>query len=401
MSYYTLAISSSNHDSSICLLKDDEIVVAYSCERTNRLKHTQKVEQVDINVIARYTKVIDKLVLVNVHVKHKDKNIPRPYFNGFTVSELADNIIDKIKNAGIICKGIMIDNRYHHLYHAAAGYYTSGLDDAICIIIDGFGSIEMYDDAAFAETTTIFHANDKINTLHKQLLYKFDSARFTGWDNGQLRRKQKSYKFPVNITTHLDIGKMYGTITRYIGFYTVDAGKTMGLSGYGVPNNLPPMLVDDTIISNSNLFRYDSHIDVQCYPELEDPDDQTKKNMAYNVQRALEKIFVERVTAALKIKCSNNLILGGGCALNILGNSIVKKHFPQLNVYPEPIAADAAQSIGAALYHFKLQFPNTKFKKISNLYLGPHYEPSIIKQRLLQLVEQYNNESTLPVNDSQ
>jgi predicted NodU family carbamoyl transferase len=136
------------------------------------------------------------------------------------------------------------------------------------------------------------------------------------------------------------------------------------------------------------------------YPQLDNPDDQTKKNMAYNVQKALEKIFVERVASALKIKYSNNVILGGGCALNILGNSEVKKHFPNINVYPEPIAADAAQSIGAALYHYKLEFPDTKFKKIDNLYLGPHYEPSTIKQRLLHLLEQHNNESSLPVNSN-
>jgi hypothetical protein len=42
-----------------------------------------------------------------------------------------------------------------------------------------------------------------------------------------------------------------------------------------------------------------------------------------------------------------------------------------------------------------LEFPNTKFKKIDNVYFGPHYELPDVKQRLIQLVEQYNNESTL------
>lgn len=396
MSYYTLAVSSSNHDSSICLLKDNEILVAFSCERINKMKHTQRIEQVDINVISRYTKVVDKLVLVNVLTEIENPN-ERPYYNAFTVSESVKNIRAKLNQAGIQCGEVIADNRHHHLYHAAAGFYTSGLEDAICIVIDGFGSVEMYDDAAFAETTTIFYAKETIKTLHKQLLYKFESPKMTGWDNKKILQKQNSYKFPVTITSHLDIGKMYGTVTRYAGFYAVDAGKTMGLSAYGKPNNLPPMLMEGTIISNSNLFRYDSQIDTQCYPELQDPDDQTKKNMAYNVQKALEKIFVERVASALKIKYSNNVILGGGCALNILGNSEIKRHFPHINVYPEPIAADSAQSIGAALFHYKMQFPNAKFKKINNLYFGPHYELPIVKQRLLQLVEQHNNESSLQI----
>lgn len=391
MSYYTLAISSSNHDSSICLLKDSEIVVAYSCERTNRKKHTQRVEQCDIDLIVKYTNKVDKLVLVNVLTKNQGY----PMFNAFTVSESVEGILSKVRKAGIQYNKAIVDNARHHLYHATAGFYTSGLDNAICIIIDGFGSAEQYQDAAFAETTSIFYAKEQFETLHKQILYKSHSPKMTGWDNKKLLDKQKSYKFPVTITSHLDIGKMYGTITRYIGYHTVDAGKTMGLSAYGKPNNLPPMLMDNSILSNANLFRYDSHIDIQSYPELANPDDQTKKNMAYNVQKALEKIFVERVASALKIRYSDNVILGGGCALNILGNSEIKKHFPNINVYAEPIAADAAQSIGAALYHYKLEFPDTKFKKIDNVYFGPHYELSTVKQRLLQLVEQYNNESTL------
>lgn len=396
MSYFTLAISSSNHDSSICLLEDDRIVVAFSCERINRKKHTQKIEQRDIDVIKNYTSTIDKLILVNVIAKIDDY----PMYNAFIVSESVENILNRVRKAGLYCKKVVVDNTHHHLYHAAAGFYTSGLDDAICIIIDGFGSVEQYKDAAFAETTSFFYASDNFQTLYKQIMYKFESPKMTGWSNQKLLQKQKAYKFPVTVTTHLDIGKMYGTITRHIGFNTVDAGKTMGLSAYGKPNNLPSMLVGNTIISDSNVFRYDSQIDTQCYPELQNPDDQTKRNLAYNVQRALEKIFVERVAAALKMRYCTNIILGGGCALNILGNSVVKKHFPDINVYPEPIAADAAQSIGAALFHYKQEFPNTKFKKINNLFFGPSYDPLRVKQRLLHLVEQHNNESSLPVNSN-
>ena len=65
MSYFTLAISSSNHDSSICLLEDDRIVVAFSCERINRKKHTQRIEQRQrtINGRMRSYHIADKLTL--------------------------------------------------------------------------------------------------------------------------------------------------------------------------------------------------------------------------------------------------------------------------------------------------------------------------------------------------
>jgi len=53
MSFYTLAFSSSNHNSSICLLRDGTVVVAFACERINKEKHTQKITQQEINVIAQ------------------------------------------------------------------------------------------------------------------------------------------------------------------------------------------------------------------------------------------------------------------------------------------------------------------------------------------------------------
>lgn len=393
MSYYTLAISGSSHDASICLMKDAEIVTAYSCERISRHKHTQSVLESDLSVLRRYTNLIDKIIVVNVQLG-KGSN---------SAFESVDLIKSKLSKVGIKYKTLIVDNDNHHLYHAAAGFYTSGFDNAVCVIIDGFGSAREYPDAELAETTTLFYASDKFETLQKNFFYRPKAAKLSGWVGWSYEKTQsieQTFQYPVTITTHLDIGKMYGTITRYIGFNTVEAGKTMGLSGYGKPNNLPPMFVDDTIISNSNLFRHDSQIDVQSYPVLASPNFQTKANLAYNVQKALEKIFTERVETALKIKYSNNIILGGGCALNILGNTIVKKHFPNLNVYVEPIGSDASQSIGAALYHYKLQFPDTKFSKTDNLYFGPHYRLPNIKQRLFDLVERYNNESSVPVNSN-
>ena len=92
----------------------------------------------------------------------------------------------------------------------------------------------------------------------------------------------------------------------------------------------------------------------------------------------------------LELYPTNNLILGGGCALNILGNSVIKRKFPNLNIFVDPIATDASLSLGAALYYYKKEFPRTKFKKLENVYLGPQYNPQSIKEKLYFLVEDYN-----------
>lgn len=379
MSYYTLAISSSRHDSSICLLEDDRILAMWPCERISRNKHTQKITLNDIKIIKSYTSKIDNAVLVNVY----DENVTPPEpdakidnLNSFpppictSVSQSITSIRQLFNVSNIQCKRITVDNGHHHLYHAAAGFYSSGLDDAVCIVMDGIGSTWMWKNAMLSETTSIFYANRTIQPIYKHFFYK--PRNLVGWTIEYMLRVKGMFKYPVDISPHLDIGKMYGTTTRHIGLgSSMDAGKTMGLAAYGEPNNLPPMLIGDSIISDLNLFRNDSQINTFLYPDLIHMSEQDKRDLAYNVQKAAERVFVRRVEQALSIKQCNNLILGGGCALNILANSIVKQKFPHLNIYIEPIAADTSQSLGAALFHYKNSFPKTKFNKLNHLYLGP------------------------------
>jgi len=404
MSFYTLALSSSSHDSCICLLEDSKVLFAYPCERTTRQKHTCKIQQHDIEHIKKYTNKVNLVVLVNVRDNNNNPNSPayvkhEPNVNGFAVSTHVMLLTKMLQKAKIQTGQIVVDNSNHHLYHAAAGFYQSGFEEANCIIIDGVGTGWVWADCNLSETTTIFKADQNLRTLFKHLFYMQHGLGLTGWSYTKTQNAKQFFKYPVQISSHVDIGKMYGTITRHIGFPSSnEAGKTMGLSAYGKPNNLPPMLIPGTTHSDANFFRNDSQVDTITNPVLIDPSDEIKKDLAYNIQRALEDIFIKRVQQALDLNPSNNLVLGGGCALNILGNSIIKKTFPHLNVFIEPIACDASQALGAALYHYKHKFPNTKFKNIDTLYLGPEYSIVETKDKLYKLVEQYNNESSLPIN---
>lgn len=396
MSYYTLALSSSNHDSCITLVKDNDILVSWPCERTSRDKHTQRIKQCDIDIIKSYAKYVDQVILVNMlddnlkdTLSHDTSKLPKP--NAFEVSESVSSVKNMLAVAGIKCGKFVFDNSHHHLYHAASGFYTSGFEESLCIVIDGIGSGWVWDNAMLSETTTIFYIKDTFTTLYKNLQYKASGHGLTGWSTETVSRVKKLFNYPVSISPHVDAGKMYGTVTRHIGFRSsVNAGKTMGLAAYGQPNNLPKMLIEGTCISDANLFRNDSQINTFLYPELESMSEQVKRNIAYNVQKAIETIFVKRVEQALKLKRCSNLILGGGCSLNILANSVVKKAFPNLNIFVEPIAADSTQSLGAALYHHKLANPDVKYNKLNALYLGPEYDILDVKSSLMQLVEHYN-----------
>lgn len=406
MSYYTVAISSSNHDSCICVMEDATILASWQCERVSRDKHTQKISQSNIQVIKQYTDHIDCVVCVNVYddtiVDTKLKTFDRlPKSGGFMVSESLTSIKHKLAKAGIKCDKFIVDNNNHHLYHATTGFYTSGFEQALCIVMDGVGSGWAWESGMLSETTTIFFADSKFKTLYKNLHYKATDYGLTGWGDGLVERIKKLFNYSVDISPNLDIGKMYGTVTRHIGFKSsTQAGKTMGLAAYGKSNNLPPMLLNNNIVSDANFFRNDSQLNTFVYPSLINPSENVKKNLAYNVQRAAETIFVKRVEQALNLRPCNNIVIGGGCALNILANSVLKKSFPNINFYIEPIASDASQAMGAALFHYKRIFPSTKYKKLDHIYFGPEYSMMNVKDKLLKLVEQYNNESDLPVNSN-
>jgi predicted NodU family carbamoyl transferase len=353
----TLAISLSGHDSSISLIADSEVVTTFACERTNREKHTNKVKQCDVDIIAdNYTKKVDQLILVNAPPSQHQV------------------VIDIVKKAGIQYGSLVIDNQNHHMFHAAASYYPLGLDDAICIVVDGAGSAVATDPIGqLNEVTSFFYANDILKTVYKKYFYRNRTATtIPGYTAANIEVLKKKYPYPIDITTHRDTGEMYGTVTRYIGFMATHAGKTMGLSAYGGPNNLPSILIPGTCITDNNLFNVAKQIDVEVYPGLANPNDTVKKNMAYNAQKALEKMFIDKVTKALTFALSKNIILSGGCSLNILGNSKVKRLFNDYNIYADPIGADSAQSLGAAYYYYKKSNPCIKFKKFDNLYYGPN-----------------------------
>lgn len=390
-----LAVSVSNHDASIALMADGELLTVFSCERTSREKHTGRVQQCDIDVIANYyTKIVDKLVIVNA-----------------TRSQV-DIVLSHVKAAGIKVGSFIVDNGNHHLFHAAASYYPLGMDDAICIVVDGAGSTVTNDTTVFqdkkavevanatqlTEVTSFFYANDDIKTLYKKFMYRSKIITTKpGLSVDRINHIRQLFPYPIDLTTHPDTGQMYGTITRYIGWSTMDAGKTMGLSAYGKPNNLPPILIPGTTLTNNNLFRHDKMIDVEANPQLLSPSDKVKVNMAFNVQRALEVMFLDKVEKALTLATSKNIIISGGCALNILGNSLIKKKYSEHNVYAEPIGTDSAQSLGAAYYYYKKHNPGAKFKKFNNLYYGPY--SSVQRLDIDRLVKHYN-EPTLQINSN-
>jgi len=278
-----LGINVSNNGS-ICLLKDGQIDFYLEAERVTRKKYDYTVKD-----LVNYVTAVDVIATVDSHWTTPEKNM------------ISARDTARIKRSFPTAKHIDY-RKSHHLAHAAGAFYSSGFDEAACIIVDSNGS-KVADNL---EIETIFHAKNsnrfQWKTIHKQY-----------WQS-----------------ENHGIGKKFEDVSRFCGFDYEDAGKVMGLSSYG-----------------SNIV------------DLSDLTLKPKEDAAYTVQTLWEERALELAQLALKKTKCKNLVLSGGCFLNCVVNYKLCKQLPEdVKIYAEPIAHDGGTSIGAAY----LAYHNPKIK---------------------------------------
>ena len=193
-----------------------------------------------------------------------------------------------------------------------------------------------------------------------------------------IKEIDKNY-IPLNPTL-LTIGKTYEAITRYLGFSVGDDGKTMGLASYGKSNPLIP-----TLLNNREIFTINSEKGTPLgdfvYP-LEDTLE-FKKDLAWKIQQETQRKVGDYVEYLLSTSTVSNIVCSGGYFLNCVANYYLKKRFPKVNFYFDPISHDGGTSLGACLYRWAEL--NNELKPPKTLYLGPKYS----KKELLKGIKKY------------
>lgn len=334
----TVAISLAGHDASICILNDYKIDLFIQEERLNRKKHSSVL---DDKLLQLLPNEIDDLILVNFHDQLK-----------------VDKVLKSTKT-----KNVILDDINHHLYHAASAFYLSNFKRAIALVIDGSGTQIKINDFLGSEAASIY---DTLNfkPIYKEVMH--DMQEFKFFDIKKIKTD-----YDLEIIDSLSAGIMYGTVSWFLGFGRLEGGKTMGLSAYGKPSKLPNFLYKTSV--DMNVFTQNRTFNVRHHPELKKDNFKNNANIAYNAQKALEKLFINKMEyIKSKTKCKN-IVFSGGCALNILGNSLIKNKYSEYNFFIDPIANDATLSLGAAKFHYYNRTKDTRFEKINNIYFGKKY----------------------------
>ena len=238
----------------------------------------------------------------------------------------------------------------HHDAHAASGYYTSDLDEALIFSFDGGG----YDlNNSITYTKGYIGVGGKITEIGSY-------NRSLGIPYGHLAKCISEIKAGPDC---VDNSLVY-------------SGKIMGLCGYG-------NVIEEWVEPINRFYNNDSHHYAGDYGALnrlgEEIGVDLKLNsvegrVGYDLAATSQHVFevltlqlIERFIntpdiAALKEK---NVILVGGCALNVLFNQRLSKILNNLGykVFVPPYPNDCGLSLGQFLWH-------TRERVESNPYIG-------------------------------
>jgi len=359
MAYNILGINMGQHGSAT-LVSDGTPIYFLEEERLSKRKRDSYPFRVIIDILLKYK--IDEVVLAGVG----DQS---PYLSN-TSEDIFNSLIRKFI-PGI--KTTFISDQ-HHLTHTSSAFYNSGFQEAIGIVIDGAGSRFRIKDLDIEA--------DEVESI---FLCSYKKIK-------KLKGVYKNALSPIKITQEyeiqntVNIAHAYEVITQYLGFRSMDGGKTMGLSCYGKENkNIPPFIIDGKF--NKNLFYFSKFIPDFQHCTLNDSllKNFNKEDIAWKIQNDTQVLVKEYIQKAIDETGATNIVCSGGYFLNCVANYYLIKEFPNINFYFEPMSYDGGVSLGAALYSWYELNPNSKPYKKTKLYHGPQYS----KEKLIEGIKKY------------
>jgi carbamoyltransferase len=256
----------------------------------------------------------------------------------------------------------------HHPAHLASAYYTSGMQEAACCAIDGFGD--------------------------------FVSVSVAHGRGGRLDVIDRTY-FPHSL------GLLYLAITQHLGFKKYgDEYKVMGLAPYGTPAHTEPI---QTLVNLEPGGQFS--LDLECFrhwtgeismswdsgePNVPDiftdrlidrlgparrPDEPVGKrheDIAASVQRVFEEAAFHVLRGVHARVPLDTLCLAGGCAMNSVANGKIRQHTPFKKVFIQPAAGDNGTALGAALQAWHAGGDRPAGARMEHSYWGTEYDAAAI-----------------------
>jgi carbamoyltransferase len=366
-----LGINCHAHDSAAALVVDGRVVFAAAEERFTRIKKDRSFPRYAIQAALDHAGVrfadLDHIAfgwnrpgLGPAHTMRQSLLGRLPRSRGWTqvqlyhlASELrhrggAADLVERFGEAPAD-RMSFVD---HHDAHAWSAYALSGFDDALVLVVDGWGAWQ---------STTIYHGR------------------------GKSLRPLRAYAYPNSI------GVFYESFTDLLGFErNNDEWKVMGLAAYGEPTHdlsgyLRP--TNDGYAADGRRLSGRGYGDLSLLtprfgprraPEVHISEDD--KNLAASVQHATEEALFALVREGVRLTGSRNLCLAGGVAMNSKANGRILASELIDDIFIQPAATDDGTAIGAALAaHLRLGGEVPRYE-LEDVYLGPEVTDAAMRQ---------------------
>lgn len=330
----------SGHDASCCVFDDGRPLLHIELERHNRQKETPG----------------DSIEILKKHYREWDS--VDEYVSCYPIRKLEQySSYSTVKDVTFIG---------HHNAHAAHAFYSSNLDEAMVVTLDG-GGVE--DEHGSESATTLWH--------------------------GHGTRLDHVLSIP---SQSVNIGGLWSRVTRYIfrlqnGWPRGNqAGTIMAMAAFGhsgrwlddfrrmlrsdlLPASMKPVgQVNPVVTRNDPIHPY-----LDRWVKEADKSEQIRFDMAADLQVATEELFFDQLLYTIfmrKLSGMKNICLAGGVALNSVMVGKIKNIFPQFeNVYVPPVPYDGGLCLGAAQYvsHHLRDVPRVKWEDNFTPYLGAEY----------------------------
>jgi|SRR3989338_7953874 len=345
-----------------CLVIDGEIVMMINEERLNRKQYSSGFKQ-SINYLLENNQLniedIDLFVASSClepqsSVENAQTQLKN---NGFEIDK------DRIKICG------------HHFSHALTAYYPSGFDEAIIMVIDGDGNTISDKMESGTGNVKKFWLNK--NEHNSYYLGEKDSVNFLERDDIEIGQN--------------GFGGAYRYFTYFCGFHGYKyAGKLMGLSAYGSrrnkykdiklfelgENGYVKCLLSDSDRLNSPKVVEDwlkeQGLDIKAQKPNE-PISEDIEDVAFLVQRELDKALVHKIKYLIKKTGIKNLCIAGGVGLNAVSNRAILDNTEIENIFIQPACGDSGQCLGNAYYGIVEKDKENLRRKSVSVYQGKEY----------------------------
>ncbi len=363
-----LGISCFYHDAAAALLVDGRLVAAAEEERFSRVKHDWEfpsravqfcldragITGADLDLVVFYEKPFWKFdrILMSVLATWPRSMVA---FREAMLVWLLDKLWarDQIQER-LGCARDRIVFCPHHMSHAAATFYPSGLEKAAVLTVDGVG-----------EWAT--------------------GSRGTAWDHQILLDEEMRYPH--------SLGLLYSVFTAFLGFQVNEGEyKVMGMAPYGQPrfvdqifDKLVDLRPDGSFRLDMDYFAY-HHSAYHSFNErfvelfgrpraageanLLDPH---YADLAASIQKVAEEILLRQAIFLQRRTGHEALCMAGGVALNSVANARVLRESGFRRVFIQPAAGDGGGALGAALWGYHQVLGGRERFRMHHCYWGQEH----------------------------